>query len=182
MSAIPSSLAESLVFPCVCRWESLALLQSKDVVAVGAPMKLKELVHGQIRDHDLCPGAVTVDDWMDKKWLTAKLDSGVVKVLPVWGVKNALSMHDMHHVLTDYDTSVDGEIELAAWELGSGGCGYNPLLWIDRLLLAAYGLLVRRSLTTAAFQRGKGCSNLFGRKLAEVLELEVASLKRELGL
>src|SRR5690349_11954766 len=32
----------------------------------------------------------------------------------------AVRYHDLHHVLTGYDTSTIGELEISAWELGAG--------------------------------------------------------------
>ena len=34
----------------------------------------------------------------------------------------AVKYHDLHHVLTDYDTDTIGEFEIAAWEVAAG-CG-----------------------------------------------------------
>lgn len=32
----------------------------------------------------------------------------------------AVRYHDLHHVLTGYDTNTIGEFEISAWELGAG--------------------------------------------------------------
>jgi len=37
-----------------------------------------------------------------------------------------LLLHDVHHLVTGYDTSFRGELELAAWELASPGCARPP--------------------------------------------------------
>ena len=41
-----------------------------------------------------------------------------------------------------YSTKLVGELELAAWELASGGCGLNLFFWLDRFLALALGLFV----------------------------------------
>ena len=33
---------------------------------------------------------------------------------------------DLHHILSGYGMTWRGEIELSAWELGSGGCAWRP--------------------------------------------------------
>ena len=32
----------------------------------------------------------------------------------------AVKFHDLHHVLTGYDTNFTGEVEISAWEIGAG--------------------------------------------------------------
>jgi len=34
--------------------------------------------------------------------------------------RRAIPLHDLHHVATGYDTTVRGEAEISAWELGAG--------------------------------------------------------------
>ena len=41
----------------------------------------------------------------------------------------AVKFHDLHHVLTGYETNATGEFEISAWELGAG-CGSFPAAWV----------------------------------------------------
>src|SRR6185295_10394327 len=40
----------------------------------------------------------------------------------------AVHVHDLHHVLTGYNTDTLGELEISAWELG-GGCADYFAAW-----------------------------------------------------
>src|SRR5688572_29290296 len=43
--------------------------------------------------------------------------------------KRELKLHDLHHILTGYPTTWTGEAQISAWEIGSGGCGFQPFIW-----------------------------------------------------
>jgi hypothetical protein len=43
--------------------------------------------------------------------------------------KAALPIHDLHHIATGYPTTITGEGEIAAFEIG-GGCGNYPAAWV----------------------------------------------------
>src|SRR5687767_14137680 len=44
----------------------------------------------------------------------------------------AVKYHDLHHVMTGYQTSFVGELEISAWEIGSG-CADKTAAWILNL-------------------------------------------------
>ena len=81
-----------------------------------------EVLWDHIRDDDLCPGATSLAAWREVRWIRARIRGCAVPVLPVLGYRDALLLHDVHHVVTGYGTALPGELELAAWELASGGC------------------------------------------------------------
>ena len=145
-------------------------------------MKVEALLNEQIKYNDLCPGATTVDQWSNKKWLEMRVDDRLVRIFPLWPIRDALKKHDIHHVLTGYSTSFKGEAELAAWELGSGGCHLNMIFWIDRISFLAIGLLSYPTATLRALRRGFGCRNLFSKNMDRVLEAEVEDLRVALKL
>ena len=51
-------------------------------------------------------------------------------IVKIWGFplpfpnskerKRAVRYHDLHHILTEYDTTWTGEAEISAWELATG--------------------------------------------------------------
>ena len=126
-------------------------------------------------EQGLWPEGSSVTDWIGDRWLRI----GGIRVLPlVGGIKESLILHDLHHVLTGYDTSWTGELELAGWELGSGGCGRPLFFWFDRLGALAIGLLTVPRRTIQALRRGRSERNLYGRRSAEVLASEVSELGR----
>jgi hypothetical protein len=73
----------------------------------------------------------------------------------------AVRYHDLHHVLTGYATTMQGEAEIGAWELASG-CRSMPAAWILNMLAMAIGLVVYRKALFAAFVRGRHSENLYG--------------------
>jgi hypothetical protein len=72
----------------------------------------------------------------------------------------AVRYHDLHHVLTGYATTLKGESEIAAWELGSG-CRSMVAAWVLNLLAMALGLVIDRKALRAAFVRGRYSDNLY---------------------
>lgn len=112
--------------------------------------------------------------------------------LPVYGVVmtivnppahgRALRLHDLHHVLTGYDTSLVGEAEISAWEL-AGGCGwYVAALGFD-LAGTGLGALLAPRRSFAAWIRGRRSTNLFRRGYhPRLLDEDLDGLRAELGL
>jgi len=68
--------------------------------------------------------------------------------------------HDLHHILTEYSTSMPGETEISAWEIATG-CTANYAAWILNLLGFGFGLLINRRGVHRAFLRGRYSSNLY---------------------
>jgi len=145
-------------------------------------MKVKTLLTEQIENHNLCPGAATIDQWSNKTWLETHIADRVIPIFPLWPIRDALSKHDVHHVLTGYETNIRGESELAAWELSSGGCHLNIVFWIDRVSFFIIGLLTYPAATLRALQRGSNCYNLYSRQMDVVLDSEVEDIRNELNL
>lgn len=130
------------------------------------------------REHDLCPGAQSFDEWWDVRWIKVRIRGRSIPFLPVIGYRNALHLHDVHHVLTGYSTKLPGELELAAWELASGGCGLHLLFWPDRLLAIVLGLVVCPIRLLRAAARGWRCRNLYRESIESVLASDFEDLRR----
>lgn len=131
-----------------------------------------------VRDNDLCPGATSLAAWRQMRWIHIRVGGHVVRVFPVIGYRNALLMHDVHHTLTGYATSFAGEVELAAWELASGGCGRDPFFWIDRLIAVPIGLVLLPRRTIAALRAGRSHRNLFGESADRILAMDFEEVRR----
>ena len=69
-----------------------------------------------------------------------------------------------------------------AWELASGGCGWNLPFWLDRLLAVLIGLVVCPAATCSALRSGWGCRNLFGMPIDALLATDVDELKQRMRL
>jgi hypothetical protein len=112
--------------------------------------------------------------------------------LPLYGVQvpmlnppahgHALRVHDLHHVLTGYDTSIIGECEISAWELAGGSGAYVAAIGFD-LAGTGLGLLFAPHRTLLAFARGRRSKNLFRKRYSHaLLSRSVEDVRRELGI
>jgi hypothetical protein len=90
----------------------------------------------------------------------------------------ALQFHDLHHVLTGYDTNTTGEFEISAWELGAG-CKDFAAAWFLNLGGLAGGVFVAPRKTFHAFVRGRQTESLYGRDLAAMLRSTVGDMRKE---
>lgn len=94
----------------------------------------------------------------------------------------AVRFHDLHHVLTGYDTSWTGEGEIAAFEIASG-CADHQAAWVLNLLALAIGLAIAPRAMRTAFVRGRRARNLYRETFGEsLLEERVGHARRRLGL
>jgi hypothetical protein len=94
----------------------------------------------------------------------------------------SVRLHDLHHVLTGYDTTWTGEAEIAAWELASGCRNHWAAWWLNASALAV-GLGIAPRAVRAAWRRGRRTRNLYAREFDEaLLEETVGSLRARLGL
>ncbi len=108
--------------------------------------------------------------------------------LPVFAFPNgasrreAVPMHDLHHVLTGYGTDWVGEAEIGAWELASD-CSSSPAATVLNLL--AFGLVLpfHFGRLRRAFARGLQSRNLYGRVHdGQLLARTVGEMRRELEI
>jgi hypothetical protein len=68
--------------------------------------------------------------------------------------RRAIDAHDVHHLLTGYPCTVEGELLITAWEWGAGRYPHwGATLFCGPLVLA--GLLFRPRRTLAAWRRGR---------------------------
>jgi hypothetical protein len=96
--------------------------------------------------------------------------------------KQAVPLHDLHHLATGYDTSWTGEAEIAAWELASGCSSYRAA-WLLNLLAFPLGLIIAPVRTWRAFQRGRSSGSLYHRRWDdEWLDASLGSLRARLAL
>ena len=88
----------------------------------------------------------------------------------------AVGYHDLHHVLTGYDTDTLGELEISAWELGAGCRGFFAAWQLNLGGLAA-GAFATPSRVFRAFVRGRGERSLYGEELEPLLDRTVGELR-----
>jgi hypothetical protein len=140
-------------------------------------MQTSTALWNHVRENDLCPGADSLQEWQNVNWIKVRIGGKAIPIFPVIGYREALHLHDVHHLLTGYSTRLDGELELAAWEIASGGCHRHIVMWIDRLLacLLAFVFLPRRA--ARAWKRGWRCKNAYRLRTRDVLAMDLDELR-----
>jgi hypothetical protein len=95
---------------------------------------------------------------------------------------DAVRYHDLHHVMTGYQTDFTGELEISGWELGSG-CINKPAALILNLGGYAMGMMIAPRRTFRSFVRGRHSRNLYRYTFGEhLLDRTVGDMRRELDL
>jgi ubiquinone biosynthesis protein Coq4 len=90
--------------------------------------------------------------------------------------------HDLHQIATGYGTSLIGETEIGAWELGSG-CGRYYVAWVLNAAAVAIGLFIAPRRVWRAFTRGRQSGSLYKLNVDErCLEDTVGALRRSLRI
>jgi hypothetical protein len=93
------------------------------------------------------------------------------------GRRRAVKVHDLHHVLTGYQTDIVGETEISAWELGAG-CGDMIAAWLLNLGGMALGMLIAPHRTWRAWVRGRQTKSLYRESITdEFLTRRVGDLR-----
>jgi hypothetical protein len=118
----------------------------------------------------------------DDKWV--KVEYGLLRFYfpNTKGRVKVVKYHDLHHILTEYDTSLSGETEIGAWEVATG-CTRSLAAWLLNLSGFAAGLFINPSGVYKAFQRGRQSSNLYHLRFDdELLSHRVGQLRQQLSL
>jgi hypothetical protein len=116
------------------------------------------------------------------KWVRLKLGPVAVKFPNTAARLRSVKLHDIHHILTEYDTSWTGEAEIGAWEIASG-CGCHAVAWTLNLGAFGIGLVMAPRRTYRAFIRGRHSRNLYPSVFREeMLNERVGSMRDELSI
>src|SRR5437868_15423667 len=89
----------------------------------------------------------------DEAWVDFKLGPLPMPIPNTKGRAAAVGYHDLHHVVTGYDTDTIGEFEISAWEIAAG-CKDVSAAWVLNLSGMAAGLVAAPRRTLRAFLRG----------------------------
>ena len=92
--------------------------------------------------------------------------------------KRAVRIHDLNHIVSGYRTDREGELEISAWELASGGCRDYGAAWVLDLAGLLAGLFVCPGRTVRAFLRGRGQQNLYPYAPDALLAMDVDRAER----
>lgn len=122
------------------------------------------------------------DGGYSKRWVKLRIGP-----LPIWfpntaARRRAVWLHDLHHIVTDYDTSWVGEAEIAAWELASG-CRDYFAAWLLNAAAMAIGIMIAPRRVWRAFKRGRIGTNLYHLNVDERwLEETVGAVRQRISL
>lgn len=98
------------------------------------------------------------------------------------GRVKVVKYHDLHHILTEYGTSLSGETEIGAWEVATG-CTRSLAAWLLNLSGFAWGLVINPKGVYKAFLRGRQSANLYHLPFNdELLSANVGDLRQQLNL
>ncbi|HEX8398115.1 MAG TPA: hypothetical protein VF644_11865 [Pyrinomonadaceae bacterium] len=118
----------------------------------------------------------------DDKWV--KVEYGLLRFYfpNTKGRVKVVKYHDLHHILTEYGTSLSGETEIGAWEVATG-CTRSLAAWLLNLSGFAAGLFINPGGVYKAFLRGRQSSNLYHLSFDdELLSQRVGQLRQQLSL
>ncbi len=144
-------------------------------------MTTGDALAGYLTKRSLIEAGALREDWYTGNWFTSEIRGRTIPIFPMAGFRSGLVHHDIHHMLTGYETSWIGECEVAGWELGSGGCGTHLVFWLDRLSFVVMGLVCAPLRTLRAFRRGLRAHNFFGQDVERVLSTPLAETERYAG-
>jgi len=117
-----------------------------------------------------------------ERWVKVKLGP-----IPIWipnttSRRRAVPLHDLHHVATGYATSLPGEWQIAAFEIG-GGCADYWAAWVLDLGAMAFGAVLAPRRTWRAFLRGRQSTPLYRTGWRnDLLDISVDELRKRIGL
>jgi ubiquinone biosynthesis protein Coq4 len=123
------------------------------------------------------------DGGYDSKFTKSKVGPIVIYLPNSETRSRGLRIHDLHHIATGYATTILGEAEVSAWELGSGGIGKYVSAKGFLYLGVFAGLFINPRAVHRAYRRGKGCRNLYHLEFTdELLSVTVGELRRQMGI
>ncbi|HZS45090.1 MAG TPA: hypothetical protein VFC63_08315 [Blastocatellia bacterium] len=118
----------------------------------------------------------------DDRWVKLKLGPIPFAFPNTQSRVKAVKLHDLHHVLAEYDTTWTGEAEIGAWEIASG-CGSYYAAWVLNIGAVCIGLVIAPRKIYQAFIRGRKSLNLYkGAFDDRLLSKTVGELRCELRL
>ena len=118
-----------------------------------------------------------------ERWVKVKMGPITISFLNTDARRRAVKYHDIHHILTEYPTTMLGEAQIGAWELTSGGCRWHWPAWILDILAVFFGLFISPKVVLKAFMDGCNCKNLYEYDYnEELLRKTVGELRKKQGI
>ncbi len=88
------------------------------------------------------------------KWFKIKVGAVFIPLPNIKARVDAVKIHDIHHILTEYKATLKGEAEIGAWEIASG-CGRYYVAWLLNFGSFFYGLFFFPKALLHAFLKGR---------------------------
>jgi hypothetical protein len=122
------------------------------------------------------------DGGASRRWIKVTSGRLPLYLLNTAPRRRAVPYHDLHHVLTGYETTNVGEAEISAWELAAGTWPHWIALFLD-LAGTGVGILIAPRRSLRAFVRGRHCRSLYREPFGDaLLSRSVAETRTSLGL
>jgi hypothetical protein len=139
-------------------------------------LTLREARQRYLDDNNLGDGSY------DDKYFYLKLGRFKIYLPNTKARVRAVKIHDLHHVLTEYQTTWTGEAEIGAWEIASG-CQHHYVAWWLNIYAFAIGVVIAPRAVYSAFVRGRHSRNLYAEEFQPAwLEQEVGEVRERLGI
>jgi len=118
------------------------------------------------------------DGGVSKSWVWIKFGFFSIPIPNAKSRKSAIFAHDLHHLVTQNNTTWKGESAVSAWEIAAGGWSNLYFPWLLTLWALGVGVLFYPSHTAAAFRKGLTMKNvLFLQKSQQdIFDLKVEEL------
>lgn len=136
-------------------------------------MTVRDALTAHYRRVGLLDAGESLERRLTDRWVRATVGGRRIPIKPLLGHQHAFALHDLHHLLTGCGTTFGEELDLAAWELGSGGCGRWVLFWLNRFNAVLIGLVLRPAAIRRGWRDGRAARNLYGWPLPSLLDLEI---------
>lgn len=94
------------------------------------------------------------------KWFKIKIGPVFIPLPNIKARVDAVKIHDIHHILTEYTATLKGETEIGVWELASG-CSKYWAAWLLNLGSFSYGLFFFPKPLLNAFLKGRQITKNF---------------------
>jgi hypothetical protein len=116
-------------------------------------------------------------DEREARWWIIRADLVILPLPNFAWRRRAIDAHDVHHLLTGYPCTCEGEVLIAAWEWGAGRYPHwGATLFCLPIVLA--GLLFMPGPTIAAWRRGRRSRSLYRHAdLESLLETPVSTAR-----
>jgi hypothetical protein len=174
LTAMSLLLSQQRQHPLPDLFRSSYIIKTNNILSVP----VKQALVNYFRANDLGE-----DGGLNKAWARLKIGNFYIPFPNTASRKKALVLHDIHHLVTGYNTDWKGEVSISAWEISSG-CGKYYAAWVLDLGGLAIGLFLYPVSVFKAFIRGRRTRNLYDNHIPkeQALEMTVTALAVKLLL